>query len=402
MFIECGEISCKILILIIFPIFFLFRKIILKYINDNYFFDVFRFYLSYILSIIFVLIIKRRTKIESKEFIIENFNKNAKLKNCVWINPLKTREENELKEKNRKKLIYTFLLSLIGLLTNLFYITFRTINKIDKDEDFLFALNIGRQSFGTFFEIIYFLIFGKLILKNKLYRHHFISLIIMIFNLILIFISYFMYFKMDSFKVILYYSIYNLLFCLSYSFGKKYLNIFYITPYYLMVNIGIITCFILLIYDIIAYLIVKENNINIHGIILGFKNNFNLSFIFFFILDIIIYFLTNIGIWLTVYYFTPFHFIICEYISEYIYYAFDYLIKAHDYKYEDILLYCFVYVINFFFCLVFNEIIIIKFWNIDYNTKKNIEKREKEDTLLTSQSTYQSCTSRNTSLEEIL
>ena len=381
MFIECGETNRTILILIIFPIFILFRKLTLKKINDNYFFDIFRFYLSYILSAIFILIIKRRTRIESSEINTNNnedIHKNMKSKNFVWINPLKTREEKEIKVKNTKKIIYTLLLTLIGLSTNLFYAIFRIINKVDEKEniDFLNALDIGRQSIGSFFEIIFFLIFGKIILQNKLYKHHFISLIIMLFNLIFLLISYILYFKMETFRVISYYFIYNLLFCLSYSFGKKYLNVFYVAPYSLMVNIGIITCFILFIYDLVIYLIFKENNVQIHGIILGFKNNFHFSFIFFFILDVLLYFFTNIGIWLTVYYFSPFHFIISESISQYIYYTYHYY-NGGTYKLVDALIYFFVYIINIFFCFVFNEIIIIKLWKLDYNTKKNIKKMRK-------------------------
>ena len=33
------------------------------------------------------------------------------------------------------------------------------------------------------------------------------------------------------------------------------------------------------------------------------------------------------------------------------------------------------YLINMFFILVFNEIIILNFWKLDYNTKKRIQQR---------------------------
>jgi hypothetical protein len=286
----------------------------------------------------------------------------------------------ELKAKKRKQIFYTFLLVLIGLSTNLFYAIFRNVNEVDdkKNINFLDAINIGKQSIGSFFETVFFLIFGKLILKIKIYKHHFVSLMIMLFNLTILFICFIIRYRIEASRIIFYYLIYDLLFSLSYCFGKKYLNIVYVPPYQLMVNIGIITCFILLIYDIIAYSIFKENNIYFHGIILGFKNNFNFSFIFFFIFDVLIYFITNIGIWLTVYYFSPFHFIISESITEYIYYTYIYF-STDKYPFIDIFLYYYVYVINLFVCLVFNEIIIIKLCNLDYNTNINIKKREKED-----------------------
>ena len=261
------------------------------------------------------------------------------------------------------------------------------ILKLDdqKSIDFLNAINLGKQSIGIVLEIIYFLIFGKLILKNKIYKHHFISLIIMLFTIIPLLLSYINYFKLVTLRVLYYYLIYDLLFCLNYSFIKKYINIFYISPYKLMTIIGIVSCFILLIYDIIVYSIFKENNVDIHGIILGFKNNFHLSIIIYLFLDVLIYFLANIGIWLTIYYFTPFHFILAEEISEYIYYTYDYF-TTYKYQLIDVIIYSIVYVINILFCFVFNEIIIIKICNLDYNTNKNIKKREREDILSTSYS----------------
>ena len=45
------------------------------------------------------------------------------------------------------------------------------------------------------------------------------------------------------------------------------------------------------------------------------------------------------------------------------------------YSTANIIIISFAYVINFACCLVYNEVIILNFWNLDYNTKKRIEKR---------------------------
>ena len=401
MLIEFGEINYKIFILLLYPLFIHLRKIIPELINDNYYFDLFRFYLSYILSSIFLLIIKKRTQ---TTIINKNSSNNNEpklnIKQEDWINPLIIKKKNTIKSNNIKNIVFIILLILVGLITNLFYIIFRIIYVDgDEDEEFSHTLKVSKQSIGSLLEIIYFLILGKFILNNKLYKHHFVSLIIMIINIVLL-IS-FAIDKKGIFKVIPYYLLYNFLFCLSYILGKKYLNIFYIAPYDLMVKIGISTSILLLIYDIIAYLIAGEKNKKIHGIILGLRNNLKKSLILYFIFDILLYFLTNIGIWLTVYYFTPFHFIISESISEYIYYSYDYMQnKGNFYKKKDIILYYLVYAINFFFALVFNEIIILKFCRLNYNTKKYIKEREREDIKLLSLPTIQSYYSRNTSLHE--
>jgi hypothetical protein len=133
---------------------------------------------------------------------------------------------------------------------------------------------------------------------------------------------------------------------------------------------------------LIVYLIVRDNNDNIHGIILGFQNNCSFTFVILFLLDIIFSFSCIIGIWLVIYYFTPFHFIISELISEYIYYTYDWLFGDSDYKVGNIILYSLIYLINLFFSLVFNEIIILNFCDLDFNTKIKIEQREKKDKIL--------------------
>ena len=394
MLIEFGELNYKVLIIFIFPIFTLLRKIINDSIEDNYFFDLFRFYLSYILAIIFLFIIKERTRvsyIKSESINDDNKGLNKLSKNSIWINPLEQLKEEQNKEKAIKNILFTIFLVCIGLLTNLFFIAFRIIYNNDSNNDFINELNIGRQSIGAFFEIIYYLIFGKLILDNKIYKHHFISLIIILFNLIILTLNYIIYFKMKTIKVVIYNLFYNFLFCLSYVSGKKYLNIFYIPPYQLMVNIGLITSFLLLVYDIIVFIVVNNDKKDFYGIILGFKKNSSLSRILLFVADVIFYFFANVGIWLTVYYFTPYHFIISESICEYIFYTYDYLNKG-KYEKNDVILYFIVYIINLFFIFVFNEIIILNFCKLSYNIKINIKKREKNDTILALQNPNESST----------
>ena len=368
MFIEFGEINYKLIFLLLYPMFIHLRKIVRDRIEDNYYLDNFRFYLSYIFSIIFILIKNKRSKRDTKSNESTNNSGekiNIEKKEENWINPLIIREKMEIKKKQRQKFAFILLITFVCLITNLFYVIYRIIY-----EDLDSKLTIGRKSIGLFFEIIYFLILGRPILKNKIYKHHFVSLIIIFFNIILLIINFVHSYPKETFKIISYYSIYNFLFCMSYTLGKLYLNTFYIAPYNLMTIMGIITSFILLIYDIIIYKIVGEKNVKIHGIILGIKNNFNLSFIFLFSFDILLYLLTNIGVWLTLYYFTPFHFIIAEFI----------LYDSSDFT-TLLILYILIYIINIFFSLVFNEIIILNIFNLNYNTKKYIKKREREEYL---------------------
>ena len=78
----------------------------------------------------------------------------------------------------------------------------------------------------------------------------------------------------------------------------------------------------LLIYDIIAFYINKDAS----GIIIGLINNVNsVKNAFLFIADLLLSFITNLGIFWTIYYFTPFHLIICEFISELIFYYIQFI-----------------------------------------------------------------------------
>ena len=381
MLFEFGIINSKLLILIIFPIFSQLRRIIISYINDNNMFQIFRTFLSYLISFIFILIIKYRTKNEKIENEIEKkekYTNNNERNSSIWINPLKENENLMNKEKRKKKILFMIFLTAIDFSKNIYSIIFRTIYN-----DYIVEFNLGKQSIGIFLEILLLIAISKFVLKTSLYRHNLLSLIIILFNLSLTVLSYISYFRIKTILVIVYYLFNNFLLCLLYVFGKKYLDSFYVSPYNLILYIGIICSFIFFVYDLIVFLIVGDNkDNNIHGIILGFRNNCSFTFVILFILDIIFSFACNIGIWLSIYYFSPFHYIISELISEYIYYTYDWLFGDSYYKAGNIILYSLIYLINLFLSLVFNEIIILNFCDLDFNTKIKIEQREKKDKIL--------------------
>ena len=414
MLIEFSKLNSKLLILVIFPIFDPLRKIVDekredKY-NDNNFFKCFRFYLSYILSIIFIVIIKCRTKDEKNNIFnkLKNINLKKKKEEKAdektdakksdgqnWINPQDQVKRDLKKKKMRKQILFMGLLLLILLTLNIFKLIFR-----DKysGEDWNNVLLIGKQSIGVFFEIIFFIVLSIVIMNNKIYRHHFVSLIITLMNLILLIISFAIRFPEYTIQIIIYYFFYSFFFCLFCILGKKYLNLFSNSPYNIMALIGIISTIILFIYDIIMFLISDNNdeNINKYGIIFGFRNMTNFPSVLYFIFDVVFYFFSNIGILMTIYYYSPFHYIISESISEYLFILYDFIIYDREYKLIDIILYTIIYFINFIFFLVFNEIIILKFCGLDYNIKQNIQKREINDNILALQTLENSYFTNNT------
>ena len=100
--------------------------------------------------------------------------------------------------------------------------------------------------------------------------------------------------------------------------------------------------------------------------------------------------MSNLGLFWTIYYFTPFHLIICEFILELL----NYYIKLIQNKLEkpekenifsflfetnNIIIFSIVFFINLICSLIFNEIIILKFCKLEYYTKNYIKERAETD-----------------------
>ena len=102
--------------------------------------------------------------------------------------------------------------------------------------------------------------------------------------------------------------------------------------------------------------------------------------------DILSAFIWLAGIQLTIYFFTPCHFIISESISQIITTIIDGTIRDFDVA-EKVIIYLFFTVI-LFAAFIYNEIFIINVCNLNKNTKKNIlirQIKEKEEMLLREQ-----------------
>ena len=359
------EFNIKILFILIYPIFKKIEEFTRNYITkDNRLFKSFRYFLSYSLNFIPYLIIKFRSKRKNKEkekTEEKDFNEDDKKGELNLI----------IKKQNKILLIKNVLFLLLLCFLGFFFYYF---NYWKKDNTYRYA----KQSMGIFFTINNYIILSYLILNQKLYKHNYVSAGIISFVLLILFIITTFYINSeDYFPSILI----DLFFSVGYGcydiLGKKYMNVFYKSPYFLYFAIGLINMTVLLIADIFIYFLDPD----IDEIIIGFKNNvFSVSKFFLFILDIIIKWIWNIGIRLTIYYLTPCHYFISQYISEYIYY----LIKAYDsdkdfYSTNNIIIFSISFFINIFCCLIFNEVVIINLCRLDYNTAKRIKEREYRD-----------------------
>ena len=407
MWIEFSEFNIKLLLPLIFPIFKRIQDYSKKaYITqDNQIFKTFRYFTSYMFSIIPFLIIKCRTKNskekeKSTELNKENNNEKGiqETRTVSMVNLSITNEITELKKKNDKKrtiynIIFLFILCIMGL----FCYFFRWLFELEEFSE-------AKQSIGIFFEIFDYILLSYFILKQKLYKHHFLSAGIIDVLLIILFIITIPYRKNNKFFLsIVYFLFYSLCFGSYDILGKKYMIKFFITPYFFMFIVGFINVIILLIYELFSYFL----NPGISGITFGFRNNFHrVGDAFLFILDLILQDIWNLGIWLTVYYLTPCHYFISEYISEYVYYMIEAREKKDTNKFystTNVVIFSICCFINFFLCLIFNEIFILNFCDLDYNTRKRINQRisqEKND-LIDSQNLIEMGTEKDEDNEEI-
>ena len=389
MWIELSEFNLKLFIPLIFPVFKriqdLTKKLYIKKgYDDHTLFKTFRYYLCHILAFVPLLIVYYRTKkaendlIEIKE---ENTEKLESVKTLTHNDTLfKTNTIADLKVANTRKKRMKSYIFLGGLcILSLFCYYYRYFFEKYSAREF-------KQSMGIFFDIGGYIVLSMLILKQKLYFHNFVSMGIIAVLLIVLFIMTTVCIedKNSIWKSFIYYLFYILLFILYDVLKKKYMNVFFNTPYFMMLVIGIFGCVFVLIYDFIAFLI--DNNKE--EVAKGFRENINdAGKAFALILDLIIHFIWNLGLWLTIYYLTPCHIFMSEYISEYIYYIQDVNNPPNPkfYKTHNVVIFSIFAFINFCCCLVFNEVVILNFFNLDYNTKKRIQERQRHESRQTNQ-----------------
>ena len=405
MLIELSEFNFKLFIPLIFPAFKRVQDLTKKlYIEEDYddhtLFKTFRYYLCYIFSFIPLLIIYIRTKKAEQQFLIE---KKEKEKEKEMKNTKEQDDDDDEKAESQKTLIYDespFVSNAIADLK-------KANDRKTRLKSYLFlgglclmaiscyyyryffekyATREFKQSMGIFFNIGGYIVLSMLILKQKLYFHNFVSMGIIAVLLIVLFIMTTVCIedKNSIWKSFIYYLFYILLFILYDVLKKKYMNMFFNTPYFMMLVIGIFGCVFVLIYDFILFLIDNDKE----EVAKGFRDNIKeIGPAFALILDLIIQFIWNLGIWLTIYYLTPCHYFVSAYISEYIYYA-ESIKRNKDksfYCTNNVIIFSIFAFVNFCCCLVFNEIIILNFCNLDYYTNKRIQERQRHESKQTSQ-----------------
>ncbi len=387
MFIYFGLLQKKLLIPLLFPLFLSLRRLIKE--DNNNINNVFIGYIEF-LSLtscgIFYLILKINLKNSSK-----NKERNSKITNSILstkdeklrgintigdnlesptTNTLNAMEQigNEIEMKkikikeNAKKpkrslYIFASLLQLMVVVINMFW-----------KEDLLICL---KYNILNFIELFFLILFSVLFFNFSIYLHQIVSIIIIAIIFLIFFIESVIYNEIKGSEILYnvrYYAVTQLLYCLNNVFGKIYLNKTFDSPYLFLFKIGIIGSFILTIYGIISLFLKIDDKYKLFHV-------FTLIPIYKVLLYLFFSCLFELGLWLTIYYFTLCHYIIFETLANII----DIIFSDKDYSKGQIISFIILYPILFFSILVFNEIIILNFCGLNYNTKMEIMEREKYD-----------------------
>ena len=379
MLIEFGELNLKLLIPLLFPFFLKFRSLNRRNndINSDAFTE-FSNFISITPCIILYFIQKVKSKSEKddqRQKFQKNLNNNdinSDKNSLDKPSSYKIIENNEKKNKiitsqaKIKQLLFISLISFLQLCASTLSILFyRDINK---------ALRINVQ---PLFQLLCLIIFCKIFLKYSIYLHQIISVIIICICLIIFFTEAINYQDIPIKSVIKAMGFYLFLqsfYILSNVLGKKYLNKYVENFYLFLFKYCIIALIPMTLYGILTYLINFDNeNYKIFQYFPKIK-------VWIFLLDLFFSFLFEIGLWLTIYFYNPCYYFIFETIADFL----EIVLSKYDktsikYSTEQLITFYILYPIILFSICVFNEIIILNFWGLSYNTKIKIIERERKD-----------------------
>ena len=352
---ECKKCCCinfgkinKYMFLILIEIFLTIGLIFIKYQTKF-------FYLYDLDTIIYNISSSFGSSLSFILFIIYTIrNKRKNNKTNMPLN--KKNDMNEI--SMMKKILWIILVSIISFITFLL----NYIYWIDEYDNNTLA-----------FYFIFLTFFCNLLMKNKLYRHHYFSIIFMIvldliYNIIVkesiidIYEQDFSFFTIISY--ILFYSLELVLY-------KYYMLKKYIQSYEILFFKGLFLSIFLIITLII--LIKKEW-------IYSFWNYYeiiDLKEIIILVSMTLVYFIYNLLQLIIIDYFSPYHILLTNLIPEKIFYLFF----DDSYETEQLIVVIVILLIYTFMILVFIEFIQLNFLGLSKMTKKNIDLRAKNETM---------------------
>ena len=277
-------------------------------------------------------------------------------------------ENSRSSKQIARDLFYVYLMYILYFLAVIYLMTLKRKNPEDT-EDYKMSHYKGLCSEEAL-EIIFISIVSKFLLKMKLYIHHYIGLIIfLILSIGIDLLCDLTIFKPNIFFIIIY--ILHQIFDSFYITYEKYMmdKLGY-SPYMVVFSVG----FIFLFFGTGCVFILSFTSAGnkIESFEVYFDKNDYKEVILHMIYLIVFRFFINILKILTVYYYSPIH----TFASYIVIKMFNLLLNKHaKYKYYSLILFVF----QILGLLIFLEIIELNIWKLDRNTKRNVERRESEE-----------------------
>ena len=374
MFIEFGLCSYKLLIPLIYPIMYQIKKFGIQQ-EASFLYTVFMNIMSYFSAGLIYLIVLYRSKKKDTNEIDYNTNPNNSILSSFQLDNQIYFDRKIIKKKriSRKKLTIFFL-----ALLNFVALLFENISLAKIDIDFY-------DNIDMLITIFFYVLFSKLILKTKIYKHQYVSFISITLCLLVFIIRNMILKKATMKKFIISFFLYLVIFGLYALFDiltKIHFNIDLNVPYHFMFFIGFFSLIMLIPFELIYYF-KFDGNVDFLGksIIKEIIENFSSRSHYFllFIFDLFSGLIRLGGMTLTIYYFSPCHFVISQVLTQIITSSVNWIQNPDEYTSADIVLSIVLYVIIFIFSLIYNEVIIIKLCTLEENTTKYITIRETEE-----------------------
>ena len=334
--------------------YFLSKIMQANVIKQNLFFYILHEELTYIFAGLFYFISYFRGKSNKPKNIDKNSCYETSIK-YLYNRPL-------FNKCSRKLIIFLLILCCLLISEKLIYIYTGEYN--------LFYL--------WFYYLLFIPLFSKLILKENLYKHQYLSLLISIIGMIIINIPICLKMTKDdllaNFINLINGAVYPLFIVLIKYINNKY----YVMPLKTSLLFGLISLSVTLI-GFIIYSLIKYHDLTFFNAFdfsnIDNKLTISIYLILFFLFPIIFQLLAL----LILFYFSPILFLVSEVISPFLLWIVKTIENNNEKKKLELAIYPIGYIIVLFSSLVYNEIIIFNFCGLSQNTKKFVDQRMIEE-----------------------
>ena len=327
-----------------------------------------------------------QSRIVKKEFIYIIFNELIYITvgllffiSCINKKINSHTESNGYKNLSRNDLYYLYLLSESKIKKRIIII-FILLILLFTIYEVSHLLNIDKHTFDTRLLFIFFIpIFNKIILKEKIYKHQYLSLLISCIGIMLLIIPTCLILGQDDIMANILNFVGGLCFSLFFVLIKSLTHLYNVSPFKISLSFGLLTItYTTLLFAI--YSLVKYHDLSYFKDCIDFSNIENKIYIIvYIILSFIFGIFYQLFVFLVIFYFSPIFLITTEIIGPLFLWIEKIIIFGISMP--DIILYPFGFFITIFSTLIYNDIIVLNFCGFNKNIKIFVEQKHNDELL---------------------